>query len=88
MNETDLSLAKSMASYWSSFAMYGDPNKYNTPKVIEWPLFRTETDMSIDFEWPLKAIKGLKKDKCDKWDKVGYDHVDFKSLKKLFGNRN
>jgi len=72
-NQTDLSLAQSMAGYWSSFAMSGDPNKYD-PK-FNWPVYRAASDQSINLEWPLSVKTNLNKDKCDQWDKIGYDYV-------------
>jgi len=73
-NQTDLSLAQSMAGYWSSFAMFGNPNKYNP--VVNWPMYRSASDLSINLEWPLSTKQGLNKNLCDQWDVIGYDYVD------------
>lgn len=71
----DESLAEAMSNYWASFAMYGDPNKYNQNGVVSWPVYTASNDLSLQLDWPLQAISNLNKENCDMWDDVGYYHL-------------
>jgi len=70
----DLWLSNAMANYWASFAMYGDPNKYNEQGILMWPRFDPTSSINIEFNWPLKSVTQLNKKLCDIWDSIGYDH--------------
>jgi len=80
-----VSLANAMSNYWTSFAHYGDPNHFNPP--VQWPIYRSKTDMNMHLAWPLQAVQHLKKKQCDFWQKVGFYHETketvFKKLQKL-----
>jgi len=71
----DLYISNATANYWASFAMYGDPNKYNEPGIPMWPLYDPKSDQNIDLNWPLKTVTQLNKKLCDIWDSIGYDHI-------------
>eukprot|EP01130_Rhizamoeba_saxonica_P016655 TRINITY_DN7745_c0_g1_i1.p1 TRINITY_DN7745_c0_g1~~TRINITY_DN7745_c0_g1_i1.p1 ORF type:complete len:454 (+),score=96.00 TRINITY_DN7745_c0_g1_i1:400-1761(+) len=74
--ESDENLSKAMSFYWTSFAQYGDPNKFNTKDMVQWVKYSHLSDLSMNLKWPLEVVKNLNKGKCDMWDEVGYDHVD------------
>uniref|UniRef100_A0A6B2L168 Carboxylic ester hydrolase n=1 Tax=Arcella intermedia TaxID=1963864 RepID=A0A6B2L168_9EUKA len=90
MTGPDSSLAQSMAYYWASFAVEGNPNVFNQPTNIQWPIYTQQNDISMNLNWPLATVTGLKKDKCDIWDQIGYDNLTklIRALRKSNLKRN
>lgn len=70
----DLYLANSMSSFWQSFAHFGDPNKFNVN--VTWPLYRTQSDLLLQMDIPLKQVPNYNKAQCDVWDTIGYYHAE------------
>lgn len=69
----DASLAQAMSAYWASFAMYGDPNVYNSiGGGAQWPVYRAASDTNMNLNWPLTPVTGLKASVCDMFDEIGY----------------
>ena len=61
-NETDTGLSKSMMNYWVNFAKTGNPNG---PGLLEWPAYKSESDLNLEFSDTLHTHKHLFKKECD-----------------------
>lgn len=67
--QSEKELAMAMSTYWSSFAIHGDPNHDGLP---EWPLYDAESDTLMRFDDSPKVggvhtEQFLRKDACDYW---------------------
>mgnify|MGYP001959210082 CR=1 FL=1 len=58
----DYELAKSISKYWTNFAKFGDPNGIDT---VNWPTFTDSDNHTQVFDWPIRTVKGVKKEKLD-----------------------
>lgn len=59
-------LANIMSNYWVQFAKTGDPNKIG---VMRWPAYNPGTDQYVEFGDEIKVGQGLRKEKCDLFDR-------------------
>jgi para-nitrobenzyl esterase len=62
LTETDHAISEAMATYWTNFAKYGDPNGNNVP---EWPAFSDATPIVMHFNQtpkpgPVPSAESLK----------------------------
>lgn len=55
-----------MQSYWSSFAIDGDPN---TMGQLMWPKYSEASDQHLRLVDPPTVASGLQRAACDYWDK-------------------
>jgi para-nitrobenzyl esterase len=67
LTAADRSLGLAMSTFWSTFAATGAPG-------AGWPVYRNATDQSIEFDWPITTVTGLRREQCDFLDRVGYVH--------------
>eukprot|EP00029_Vermamoeba_vermiformis_P012183 TRINITY_DN69_c0_g1_i2.p1 TRINITY_DN69_c0_g1~~TRINITY_DN69_c0_g1_i2.p1 ORF type:complete len:528 (-),score=132.78 TRINITY_DN69_c0_g1_i2:32-1615(-) len=66
----ELTMSNAMIDYWTNFAKTGNPNK---PAPVQyWPQFDYTSFNSLDINTPISVVQGLKKNKCDFWDGIGY----------------
>jgi para-nitrobenzyl esterase len=63
----DSLVMNSMSRYWARFAETGNPN---TPDLPVWPAYSTTEDPYLEIAPVCSSGKGLRKEKCDYWDKV------------------
>eukprot|EP00029_Vermamoeba_vermiformis_P012182 TRINITY_DN69_c0_g1_i1.p1 TRINITY_DN69_c0_g1~~TRINITY_DN69_c0_g1_i1.p1 ORF type:complete len:524 (-),score=111.34 TRINITY_DN69_c0_g1_i1:32-1603(-) len=66
----EVQMSNAMIDYWTNFAKTGNPNK---PAPVQyWPQFDYTSFNSLDINTPISVVQGLKKNKCDFWDGIGY----------------
>ncbi|KAF0972526.1 hypothetical protein FDP41_009429 [Naegleria fowleri] len=74
-------LSISMVNYFTNFVKYGNPNGNST--AVTWPRFSANNRQTMMFQTPFnQMVKDYKKDYCDEWDYIGYDHGWLNQLKK------
>jgi carboxylesterase type B len=67
----EVQMSNSMIDYWTNFAKTGNPNK---PAPVQyWPQFDYTNFNSLNINTPISVVQGLKKNKCDFWDSIGYN---------------
>jgi para-nitrobenzyl esterase len=67
MTHDDSLVMNSMSRYWARFAETGDPN---TPELPVWPAYSSTEDPYLEIAPVCSSGKGIRKEKCDFWDKV------------------
>jgi len=55
------------ATYWSTFAQAGDPNKIGLPY---WPVYNSTNDADLNLNLIPQSETGLKKNVCNLWDTI------------------
>ncbi len=60
--DADFELAKIMMAYWVKFAKTGDPNG---PGLPEWPVYKSDSDIAMEFGNTVHTVKELYKRECD-----------------------
>ncbi|KAF0972245.1 hypothetical protein FDP41_009449 [Naegleria fowleri] len=80
-------LSISMVNYFTNFVKYGNPNGNST--AVTWPRFSANNRQTMMFQTPFnQMVKDYKKDYCDEWDYIGYDHGWLNQLKKELSIQN
>jgi para-nitrobenzyl esterase len=65
-SEREKALADTMSDYWVQFAKRGNPNRRG---LMEWPAYDPNTDQHLEFGDEIKTGQGLRKEKCDLFDR-------------------
>jgi len=69
-------LSKSIASYWTNFAVTGDPNKGAQSVTLPWPLYRGNIDTLLYLSTPQNSLlSNLRKEFCDLFDTIHYNTI-------------
>ncbi len=63
----DAALSKTLQAYWTRFAKEGVPSAEG---AAAWPTYDATGDKHLELNLTIKPGSGLKKDKCDFWDKL------------------
>lgn len=66
-NDIDIKLSEKMMGYWVNFAKTGNPNGHN---LAEWPEYKSESDLNLEFSDTIHTNKNLYKKECDFINKV------------------
>jgi parallel beta-helix repeat protein len=78
LNADDLALFGTISSYWTRFAVTGNPNGDDTP---QWPAFKHPTGLGrgtskhIALDWPVREDERLRETQCDFWEPHFLDSV-------------
>ena len=67
-DEIDFSLSDAIMTYWTNFAKTGNPNGSG---LQEWPQYKFNTDLSLDFGDRITAKANVDKKGCDAVIDVG-----------------
>jgi para-nitrobenzyl esterase len=67
MTRDDSLVMNSVSRYWARFAETGNPN---SPEFPTWPSYSSTNDPYLEIAPVCISGKGLRKEKCDYWDKV------------------
>ncbi len=73
----DSLVMNSVSRYWTRFAETGDPN---SPELPLWPVYSSAEDPYLEIAPVCISGKGLRKDKCDYWDKVYSSRTSVQSV--------
>jgi len=75
----EIQLARNMVTYWTNFAIYGNPNGNitSTPSLSAqppfWPLYDAINDQNQVLDLSISTGTGLDKDLCDYWDSLYFE---------------
>ena len=69
MNKDGLALADIFNHFWTSFAATGRPS---SPGSLTWPRYNVSADINMDLDLPPALTQGLKKEKCDFWERLSF----------------
>ncbi|MCX5812501.1 MAG: carboxylesterase family protein [Proteobacteria bacterium] len=61
-DDTDIELSNKMMDYWVNFAKTGNPNGKG---LVEWPAYKSKSDINLEFSDTIHTNKHLFKKKCD-----------------------
>lgn len=61
-NDTDMRLSEKMMDYWVNFAKTGNPNGQG---LANWPEYKNESDLNLEFSDTIHTNKNLYKKECD-----------------------
>ena len=61
-NDTDIALSGKMMNYWVNFAKTGNPNG---PGLLNWPAYKSKSDINMEFGDTIRTNKHLYKKECD-----------------------
>jgi len=66
-------LSKAMSSYWTNFAVTGNPNKGAQSVTLNWVTYNSSADMLMYFTTPQNLlVNDLRKQYCDYFDSISY----------------
>jgi len=74
----EIQLARNMVTYWTNFAIYGNPNGNMTASASKstlafWPLYDAVNDQNQILDLNISTGTGLDKDMCDYWDSLYFE---------------
>ncbi|MCX5826638.1 MAG: carboxylesterase family protein [Deltaproteobacteria bacterium] len=61
-DDTDIELSEQMMAYWVNFARTGNPNGQG---LVDWPAYKSKSDLNLEFSDTIKTNKHLFKEECD-----------------------
>eukprot|EP01117_Protostelium_nocturnum_P001271 TRINITY_DN11585_c0_g1_i1.p1 TRINITY_DN11585_c0_g1~~TRINITY_DN11585_c0_g1_i1.p1 ORF type:complete len:523 (-),score=183.66 TRINITY_DN11585_c0_g1_i1:91-1659(-) len=68
--QKEIEISQQVVSFWGGFGNTGNPNQKSK---LQWPLFASNTQKSMKFDYPSGVVSNLKKAQCDLFDKIGYN---------------